>query len=510
MEVAPKKFELVLQSRLNFAAFAISLAVNFVSLPIAITAIGLENFGSAGLALAILAPLSLVGVVIGQAIVRDLSSPAEQGDHEACARIFTAATAGVLIGCLAVGVLTATFGPLLMHKLAADPGQSRSFGGVLELGFAAWLFQQGCFVLQATLAALRSWAKLAAANVIGAVASACCVVAASRHFGNDAGFLGGTATGFAVQFVVLWAFVRSKAPWLMRARRWLPAERDSLFHFARWQGIAGFSSGLANQADRYVIGAVAPLGIVGQYNVAMRLQEVVHAGVLKIAEVLFPHFSITSAHEPASRAAFYVRASWAVNLVSVAALAPLIPWAGSLITLWVDDDAAQVGAPILRTLASAGMIGSAATVFSFLAMATDQAQRLAYINLYHSLILITLTIPLIVWFGPLAAGVAYVVGNTFRLAAAVHSALDHFEGHLERGSILMATLVPLIAALTLAWAVQSFAPSAHGWVSLVLLYCATAILVLAASLALAASSFEGRSLIREVFSKRHQVDRGSS
>ena len=55
---------LVSNSRWNLIAFSISLVINFATIPIVISYIGLEAFGAAGLVIAIYAPFMLVGTVL--------------------------------------------------------------------------------------------------------------------------------------------------------------------------------------------------------------------------------------------------------------------------------------------------------------------------------------------------------------------------------------------------------------------------------------------------------------
>lgn len=140
-------------------------------------------------------------------------------------------------------------------------------------------------------------------------------------------------------------------PKMFPLRRFGRRELRSIAEFGKWQGGAHFVGAVGNQVDRYVLGVFAPLSVVGQYNVAMRLQEVVHMGLLKATEVLFPHFTVTASDPVERRASFFIQASWILNVLGVAALAPLIPLAGDLLTplgqqgnsQWWRADAAHTG-----------------------------------------------------------------------------------------------------------------------------------------------------------------------
>jgi O-antigen/teichoic acid export membrane protein len=499
---------LVSNTRWNLVAFVVALLANFLSIPLVISAIGLSAFGAAGLVLAMLAPFALVGTVLGQGIVREFAPRHAVADHEGCQRVWVTAVAQAGIAALGVGVLVALLGTWALQQLSAGGSRAApSWAQALAWGFVAWLAQQACLLLQAVLASLQSFGRLAVANSVGGLAGAVATVAVSRALPDERGFLAGTALGFGVMAVALAGMVRAETPWLLRRAGPDRSIARSLFGFARWQALGHLSGAVANQVDRYVLGAVAPLSAVGQYNVAMRLQEVVHMGVLKMAEVLYPHFSAHQDASVAHRAAFYARASWVVNLLSVAALAPLIPLAEPLVTLWVSAEAADGGAVLLRTLATAGLIGCATHVFSFMAMAGEAARQLAAVNLAHGLVLVAVTVPAILVFGPLAAGLSYVLANALRLIAAFVISIQHFGGALRPG-LLLASMLPAVAAgLLMGWGMWLLAlVGVHSWPQLGLAFAAAFAATVAVGCLLTASTADGRALLRHAWAYR----RGSS
>jgi O-antigen/teichoic acid export membrane protein len=311
--------------------------------------------------------------------------------------------------------------------------------------------------------------------------------------------------------LALAAMLRAEVPWMLRRGRSDRLIGRSLLGFARWQGLGHLSGAVANQVDRYVLGMVAPLSLVGQYNVAMRLQEVVHMGVLKMTEVLYPHFSANQSAGTAERAGFYARASWVVNILSVALLAPLIPLAEPLVTLWVSAEAAGGGAHLLRTLATAGLIGCATNVFSYMAMAGDASRRLAAVNVAHGLVLIGLTLPCILLLGPMAAGLAYVLANALRLVAGFAISIQHFGGTLRPALLTSAMLKPVATGLLLGWGLWLLAPFfPQNWPVLGLAYSALVIAVVAGGCVVTAASAEGRALLRHAWAHSRYTLLGST
>lgn len=502
---------LMTNSRWNVASFSVALITNFLTIPLAIAAIGLDQFGSAGLVLGLLAPPTLIGTVLGQVLVRDLARAGALADVLMARRIFWSAISWCAVGALAIGLLVAAWGPWAMGYLSRGQVSLTNWSAPLAAGFSAWLLQQFCFLAQATLAARQAYRNLAVANAVGALMSAFAVVSLSRIWGDGFGFLAGTALGFGLQLLLLILFVALEFPALLRPSLWSRAESEPILRFVRWQGVAHFAGSLANQADRYVLGAVAPLAVVGQYNVAMRLQEVVHMGVLKFSEVLYPHFCATADQLSSTRARFFLRASWTISLIGAAALAPLIPLANPLITLWVGAGAATYGGPILRILATAGVVGCSIHVFSFFAMATGQTERLAYINLLHSGLMVTLTVLLIFLLGPVAAGLAYVICNLIRWCLANWITQRHFGGAISSLSLMRASAIPIVCGLSAGWCLEvTWPPRADDWTTLLAWYLACSLAVLCVGMVLTAASSEGRDWLRDlrrILMHRHAIGR---
>ena len=477
----------------NLAAFAISVLSNIIALPFAIAAIGLDQFGKAGLVLAAFAPFSVLGAILGQSLVRGLASSGVREELPIGRRMITLAALWCAVGCVIVACLAVVIGPWALDRLEPQSQLSPSYLWALYAGYGAWFCQQWCFLAQGVLGGRQSFKKLALANAAGGLVLAISIVVSCRLMGTAAGFLLGSAFGFAVQIALLTGAVMREAPRLLIPNRWHASDVESLRGFFGWQGSAHFAGSVANQCDRYVLGATASAMVVGQYNIAMRVQEVIHMGVLKMGEVLLPHFSATASEPSATRSIFFQRATWIVNVLSVAALAPLIPLGPALIALWVDGDAAVLGGPMLQTLATAGVLGSGINVFTFFALGTGQAERLATINLAHSLVLVVLAIPLILLIGPLAAGWAYVAGNLMRWCATFWFSLDHFGQDLRFGQLALASASPWAAGLLVGWGLASLGSgSVTNWWALGLSYGGIGALIVACAMLIAATTTDGR------------------
>lgn len=497
---------LVSNSRWNLLAFGISLVINFATIPIVISCIGLEAFGAAGLVIAIYAPFTLVGTVLGQAMVGQLSPQLAAGDFEHAAPVLSAGLFMCAAGSLAVVALLALAGEASMRLLSKPSGETTHWSLAFFVAGIGWAAQQGVLVLQATVASTQRYASLAWISVAAAVTSAASLVAGAMLLPDYLGFLLGTSAGFLLS-LALWAvLVRRLIPRMFPLPRFGRREFHSIAEFGKWQGGAHFAGAVGNQVDRYVLGVFAPLSVVGQYNVAMRLQEVVHMGLLKATEVLFPHFTVTAGDPVERRALFFIQASWILNVLGVAALAPLIPLAGDLLTLWVNKETANGGAQMLRTLAAAGILGCGINVYYYFALGTGQSGRVASITVAHAVLTVVFTYIAIKNFGPVAAGAGYLVANAIRLGVTLWFTGQYFSATMAMRKLIECTLPPLIVGLLLAvvwWHSDWLAPS--GWAQLIVSYFIVASSVVCISIATTAISSNGRLMVVETLSSLRRL-----
>jgi O-antigen/teichoic acid export membrane protein len=501
---------LVSNSRWNLIAFGISLVINFATIPIVILHIGLDAFGAAGLVLAIYAPFMLVGTVLGQAMVKELSPLMEITNFERAAPVLSVGLFLCLTGSIAVVTLLALAGEYIVHLLSKQSVINVDWSLAFVVTGLGWAAQQIILVLQSTLAAAQCYASLARISIVAAIASATSIVVGSILLPSYLGFLLGTSVGLMLSLVLWIVLVRRRLPSMFPLPRFGSVEMKSIVKIGMWQGGAHFAGAVGNQVDRYVLGAIAPLTVVGQYNVAMRLQEVVHMGLIKVTEVLFPYFTVTADDPIKHRASFFVMASWIINLLGVTVLAPLIPISSELITLWVNKDAAEYGAQMLRTLAVAGVLGCGVNVYYFFAIGTGQNARLAGLTVAHALLTVILTVFFISIFGPMAAGIGYLVSNAIRLCITLYFSTEYFSAIEDVRKLLSCTLLPLLIGLLPAlmwWQSNLLTPSS--WGELLLAYIFVASTVAIASIAATLISVHGRQLVKEVLlSSRNILMRG--
>ena len=496
---------LLANSKWNLVAFLITLAANFVTIPYVIDAIGMDEFGTAGLILAALAPMMLVGTVLGQATLREISHRFASKDLGSARRIFSSAMALCALAGAAVLLVILLFGSSFISLLNRN-GQATNWQLAMTVATTGWLAQQFVLVLQSTVAATQKYKSMALISVVATVASAVTIMTAVTLKPDGLGYLAGTALGFGVALMVWTVLVCRGFPWLLPVSNIGRAEIQAILAFGKWQGAGHLIGALGIQMDRYVLGAMAPLTVVGQYNVAMRLQEVMQMPVMKIGEILFPHFSVTSTDGMARRADFFLTASWVLNTVAVCALAPLIPLAEESLKLWVHHSEATGAASILRTLATAGIIGSGVNVYSYFAMGTGQPAALAKLTAVYSVLAILLTALLIHQYGVRGAGVGAVIAGIVRLLLVIYLSKRYFGNTVSKSDLITATLFPLLAGLGIGWlwcSANLLEP--HSWSTLGLSYIAIASSVALTSIAISCTNIAGRRMVLNTVHTMHSI-----
>ena len=492
-EVRPS---LLSNSRWNLLGFACGMLANFVTIPFVVRWIGLAEFGHAGLVLAVTAPLTLIGTVIGQALVREMAARRGAGDAAGAQRTCDAAMRlGLLAGALGWAALVLT-GPWI--TLAILGGDTPRDG--LRLSFmiaaAGWLAQQLCIVLQGASAARQDFRAVARVAAFSGTATVAATLALTSAFPTVDGYLAGVAASFGLT-LTCWLFVQRHTLRVRTiARADLRAETRALLHFGKWQSVAQLAGAFGNQIDRYALGALTPVAVVGQYNVANRLQEAAYIGVVKGGEVLFPHFGSLASRSIEERGRVFQVASWVVATFSAMLLVPLVPLAASVLSLWIGPQAGSDTAFLLRTLVLGGIVGCGSNVFVYYAMGMGRNEPVAWISLFYSAATVVFTVLLIRAYGPLAAGAGLLVASVGRVAASLVVTRRQFFPQLGWGELLVSSVLPLAVGVALAVGVhQTGYAQAHHWVSLIAQYAGLAALVLASTLLVSMLTPSGRDIV---------------
>jgi len=486
---------LVAHSRWNLVAFACTLLANLVTIPFVVRWIGVAEFGRAGVVLAITAPLTLIGSVLGQAVTREVSARLAASDASSAIGCFGAALRLCVVICAAAALALLVVGPWITVALLGSEHQALELVLPFALAAGGWLAQQLILVFQGQQMAYQDFRTIARMALLSAVLTVAATLALTAALPTAVGYLAGIAAAFGATLL----------GWIWTARQRLPSRAawaeggrhtHALLHFGKWQGVAQLAAAFSNQVDRYALGAFATTIAVGQFNIANRLQEAAYIGVVKAGEVLFPHFGRNASRPLEEQAAEFHTASWVVGVVSAAVLAPMIPLAASILQLWIGPQAGGDAPTLLRTLVFGGIIGCGTNVFTYYAMGIGRNRPVAWLSVMYSVITVVLSVALIRSYGAAAAGVGLLIASFFRIAAALLIARREFFPQARFEELLVGTVLPVAAGSTVAWLLYEVGMEATSWPVLVAQYAASGAAVVAVACAASLLMPSGRRIMR--------------
>ncbi len=463
--------KLAQNSAWNIIALFATIAVHFITVPVVIGRIGLGEFGNAGLVLALWAPLFLVGTVTGQALTRELG--VRVGDHDpAESRRLTESASYLWVLSTVFGWLTlALAGPALLSRLVGGGGAAHWRWDIAIAGLG-WAAQQGSLMLQGASTAYQSYRIVALVTFVTAGVTIATILLCSRAVPSADGYLAGLTAG-SVFGLLLWLVVAratGSASFIMpRMHR---TELHSLFSFGKWQGLAQLTGTLANQIDRYVLGAVASPVIVGQYNAAKRPQEAAYSVASKLAEVLFPYFASTARADADRQAKLYLLASWAVMACGAMVLGPAISLADPIMHIWLGPEVANGGAQLMRTLVLAGLLGCGSNVFAFYLMGVGKNAPFALTAVLYSCLAIILSIVIIRHWGGYAAGAGLVIASMVRMLVSLGILRHSILRNIHVGDLAMSSISPLLVGAVGAylWRLVPVIDGINSWAGVMLAY----------------------------------------
>jgi O-antigen/teichoic acid export membrane protein len=492
----PTPARLVANSQWHLLGFGAALLGNLAAVPIVIRWIGIDAFGTAGLVVAICAPLTLTGSSVGQALVREMSRRLHADDARGAWRHAHAALRMVTLGSIVMLAAIILIGPSIASLLTRT-GESAPPGvdPFIAAG-AGWFAQQWVAVLQAIMVARQDFRRVATVNAGTALLTLIATLAVTAFHPTATGYLWSLSAGSWAS-AACWCFTL-RTDLLRPPGSGLATEARSLLHFTRWQIVTQLAGSLSNQIDRYMLGAAAPVAVVGSYNVAKRLQESASIGVLKVGEVLFPRFGALSDAPADQQAPLYLRATWALTMFSAALLAPIAGLAHQTLQIWVSPSASPVGETMLFTLSIAALIGSGSTVHFAHDLGRGRQRTVAMVSVLHSIFTLLLTAILIASLGPVAAGGGLLGASVLRMTTTLWLARRTLGASAPWPVLLGSNVIPVGSGVAMASVIHLFQPTwVTGWTSLLLAGALASMATLITATALTWALPSSRPLVRE-------------
>lgn len=487
---------LIRNSQWNLLAFGLGLAANLLTIPFVVRTIGIDAFGVVGLVIAICAPALVVGTVISQSLVREISVRLDGGKDFARRPISAAlrlcAVMTVIGWCLLAGL-----GPTLM-KLLSD-GANADIRSIFVIAASGWAAQQFATVLQGVSMAQMNYMTVAKVSAVYSTACVGLVIALTSTFGSAESYILALSLSFGVLLVAWCVASRKTVSWRDALR---PSNREdmrAILRFSSWQGLAQIIGTVSLQADRYLLGAIAPLAAVGEFNIAKRVQEAGSTVLIKGGEVAFPRFGALQADTAIRKAHFFKVITLAYCTTASCILAPIGILAQPLLSLWAGSEVENLGSIVLRTLAVSSILGAATDMAMYQIMGNGRNASIALLSLIYSIVAISTTIAMLVAFGPAAAGLGGLAAAAVRDVATAWILREHSDNTLTWGDFALCMGVPTVGgsvAVSLAMMVEI--PQIESWLILGLTYIACAGSVGLAVTALVCVVPDGRNLCLEL------------
>jgi len=188
-----------------------------------------------------------------------------------------------------------------------------------------------------------------------------------------------------------------------------------------------------------------------------------------------------------------------MNLAAAAVIAPLIPWAPSIVSNWVSPAAAANASGVLRILAVAGLFGCASHVFRQFMLGAGKTRVLAFVDILIGSAAALTAFILVPRYGLRAAGCGAAAAVFLQLAITVRLVRGQFGEYATVSKILYSTIIPVVVALALAACMTWYGiPELNNWPRLIGAYVATSAVITMTTLVSSGQSPEGRNLLAEL------------
>ncbi|MBY3311218.1 oligosaccharide flippase family protein [Rhizobium laguerreae] len=496
-----RRGDLLGNSGWNFAGFLFTLIANLATVPFVVRWIGLHALGSAGIVIAIAAPVTLIGTVLGQAVIREISARIGRGEENAAARVGIAGIKICLIASAVAWLGIVLAGPWITTGIA---GASLPTSQNVTISFlivaTGTLAQQFSLVLQGICVGKQSFRLVAKASAWSSFATIVMTLGCTLSFPVVNGYLLGFS-GSLVLSTAGWVWVTF--PEFRENGRSIsssPQELKSLLDFGKWQSLSQLAGIFGNQMDRYVLASLAPSAVVGQYNVCNRVQEAAYIAVIRICEVLFPRFGNMSNSREEERHDFFMLASWGNSAFGAIVLSPIAVLSSPLLTVWVGEGTAAGGAHLLQILILGGIVGCGSNVFQYYAMGMGRNAPAAYTSLVYSLMTVVCSFVSIRYFGPYAAGAGLLAASLVRVPIALLVTRKCFFSTFTAEQMFACTASPILVGVCVV--VGSLGLDftwINGWLSLAIAYVGLVCVVTGAIAAVAMMTNTGSIILSRAY-----------
>lgn len=481
------------------------LGLAVFSTPFVLHRLGVDAYGILSVVTIVGGYLAFLDLGLNVAVIRFIAAHDAKGETEEIIRV----TQTALFVFLVIAALTATalvFSSRALARLLSVPVVLQS-DAVMALRLGALSF--GINLVMGVFSAVpRALQRFDIVNVLNVVVGTLQIV----------GTVILLALGMGLVSIVAWGCLLSGGSliiYVVVAKRLLPlrlrphfdAQKfKELFKFSGYVMASNFTGVAASQSEKLILGGLAPIAQVTYYAVPFNLASRVLALIpSNLFAVLFPAFSAMGATETQETIRQAYSRAFRFIFVAVAPISILMGVFGAdLLRLWIDDDMARFGGPVLMALSLAVLINAPAWVSVTIGQSLGRPALIAAAQVIHLAALIISGVILVPLHGAFGAALAWLAGNIVGIPVLVFLVNKYVLGFKTAQMLRQSLLCPVVAgALTLGVAL-ALKPIVHGAVSLVLVSLIISLVYLAVAYLLAFNA-EDQKMIKSFATDRYQT-----
>ena len=457
-------------SIMNLSGFVVSVLVALVLIPFIVDHIGLEKYGIYGLFIALLGPLGITNIGFNQASIKYISEYQGKGDYEQINRYFQTNLSMVLGFGLLGSILIYFFGfDLIRHFFLIDPEDHELIQNCLMYVTFMWFIGQLNNVLSAIPIAFQRFVYLGIGNILLTLINAGLVVVLIGR--GLEGLLLAYCIGNGILLFIWIIFIKRISPQIRFGLKIHKGALKKTSVFAGWQTLGQLGAILSQQAEKYIIGALFSKVTLGIYIIAHDLHAKLYMPIYKLFEVLFPLFSsMSSGDDQSVRRVILSKSSWFANTLAAIIMIPFIPIAKSFLTVWISEEVAISGSPILIALLISAAVSACSLPLIMYFTGNAKTRFIAATTIVGGIISVSISWVLLRKFDITYAGYGALAAFTLRhLIYIVRIKL--LEPKFAVLELINVTIIPILASLTLNLVVGYYwNPDATSWIEIIVYY----------------------------------------
>lgn len=437
--------------------------------PLVLRRLGVDAYGLLSIVSIVGGYLAFLDLGLNVAVIRFIAAHNAKGETEEIIRVTQTALFVFLVMAALTAAALFSFSSVFARLLSVPDGLQSDAVMALRLGALSFGVNLVMGVFSAVPRALQRFDIVNLLNVvIGTLQIVGTVVL--------------LATGMGLLSVVLWGCLLSGLSlviYVVVAKRLLPALRvrprfdaekfRELFNFSGYVMASNFTGVAAASSEKLILGGLAPIAQVTYYalpfNLASRVLTLIPSNLYAVLVPAFSAMGVTDDRERIREA--YARA-FRFIFIAVAPISILLAvFGGELLRIWIDDDMARIGGPVLAVLAVAVLINAPAWVSVTIGQSLGRPALVLAAQLVHLVVLIISGLIFIPAYGAFGAALAWLAGNVIGIPMLVFLINRYILAFSTPQMLKKSLLRPLVAAALTLGAALALKPIVHGAVSLV-------------------------------------------